>query len=210
MPQHAVKCVERCLRVPDADIQQRVAHTEKHNISTLISTGCTENMMHLHSAAGSNGAEGEGGGKEEMRMTAHTVPVCLGAVLWGFPFVGQIVRVSTLMQRCHLKLINSSIMLKYSRLDFDFHKTQIHQTGCVSFRTCPPAVRWASISVSCPGPPTGPTLASVVAFFFLPRLEGVGITTTWGAPSPSFLSVTEEKKKYTPPGQKERTQQKQF
>lgn len=71
----------------------------------------------------------------------------------------------------------------------------------LSFLTWPPAVRWASISVSFPGPPTGPTLDSVV-FFFLPRLEGAGITTTWEVPSPSFLST----KQSAAAGQEERTQ----
>lgn len=55
--------------------------------------------------------------------------------------------------------------------------------------TWPPAVRWASISVSFPNPPTGPTLDRAI-FFFLPRLEGAGITTTWDATSPSFRSTT--------------------
>lgn len=53
--------------------------------------------------------------------------------------------------------------------------------------TWPPGVRWANINVSFPGPPPGPTMDNVV-FFFLPRLEGAGITTMWDAPSPSFLS----------------------
>lgn len=54
--------------------------------------------MRLHSAAGGGRRGGLGG----MRMTAHTVPVCLGRVLGAFAFVGQIVWVATLVQRCHL------------------------------------------------------------------------------------------------------------
>lgn len=58
---------------------------------------------------------------------------------------------------------------------------------CPSFYLAwPPGVRWANINVSFPGPPPGPTMDSGV-FFFLPRLEGAGITTMWEAPS-SFLS----------------------
>ena len=49
-----------------------------------------------------------------------------------------------------------------------------------------PLARWASISVSFPD---GPILATV-AFFFRPRFEGAGITTTCDAASPSFLSTT--------------------
>lgn len=68
---------------------------------------------------------------------------------------------------------------------------------CEVFKlTWPPGARWANINVSFPGPPPGPTMDNV-AFFFLPRLEGAGITTMWDAPSPSFLSrwewTTEDK-----------------
>lgn len=82
MPQHAVKCVERCLRVPDAYIQQSRAHIEKHNISMRISTGCTETDALAFSSWGATR------GLSEMRMTAHTVPVCLGGVLWALAFMG--------------------------------------------------------------------------------------------------------------------------
>lgn len=46
--------------------------------------------------------------------------------------------------------------------------------------TCPPALSWASMTVSLPAP--------TMLFFLRPRLDGAGITTTWGVPS-SFLSL---------------------
>ena len=55
--------------------------------------------------------------------------------------------------------------------------------------TWPVAERCASMRVSlgCPAPP--PILGTdIVTFFFLPRFEGVGMTTTWDVSSPSFLS----------------------
>lgn len=55
----------------------------------------------------------------------------------------------------------------------------------------PPVSACANIIVSCPCPPM--ELMVTVVFFFLPRLDGVGITTTWGAPSPSFLSTRKTK-----------------
>lgn len=65
MPQHAVKCVERCLRVPDAYIQQRTAHIEKHNISTLISTGCTETDALAFSSWGRREGDWGCGGEDD-------------------------------------------------------------------------------------------------------------------------------------------------
>lgn len=80
--------VQRRLCVPDAYIQQCTAHTERLNISMLLSTGCRET-----DALGFNSwNEGE--------MNMYTVPVCLSTVFGAVvvvALIGQTIWVSTLM-----------------------------------------------------------------------------------------------------------------
>lgn len=93
LSQHAVRCVQRCPCVPDAYIQRCTAHTERLNISMLISTGRRE----TDALAFNSWNEG--------RLKIHTVPVCLSAVFGAVvavALIGQTVWVSTLMQCCHL------------------------------------------------------------------------------------------------------------
>ncbi|MEQ2212528.1 hypothetical protein XENOCAPTIV_000889 [Xenoophorus captivus] len=53
--------------------------------------------------------------------------------------------------------------------------------------TCPPAARWAKINASLPGGRIPPTLL-IICLLFLPRFDGVGMTTAGETVISSFLS----------------------
>lgn len=62
------------------------------------------------------------------------------------------------------------------------YNQRIHQT-----LTCPPAARCANISASLPGGRTPPTLPNI-CLLFLPRFDGVGMTTAGGIAMSCFFS----------------------
>lgn len=73
-------------------------------------------------------------------------------------------------------------------------KSKPRKTRRAETLTCPPAARCAKINASLPGgrtPPT-PLTRPIICLLFLPRFEGVGITTAGTAIS-SFLSVLTNK-----------------
>lgn len=65
--------------------------------------------------------------------------------------------------------------------------------------TWPPAARCASINASLPGGRTPPTPASlpIPCLLFLPRLDGVGMTTAGGTTTASFLSDNRKQREET-------------